>query len=217
MRKLGLVFLVLVLALGALGVGYAKWSDTVVINGSISSGEVCLEWTGAYGSKDPCTPPTKDWTCDPGFTNICQGDKDIGCTTVVMEDEDTISVTLDSVYPCYFNEISSHIHNCGTIPVKIAPAILSYPDPANPGETIEVELEFGKIAYIAGDDQYGGISNVIEIKWLEPSGVQLHPCVEWELSWYIHILQPAKQGSQYTFTITIEGIQWNEYPPGDGG
>ena len=39
MKKVGLISLALVLALGTLGVGYAMWSDEVFIDTDIATGE----------------------------------------------------------------------------------------------------------------------------------------------------------------------------------
>jgi hypothetical protein len=40
MKKVGLFCLALVLAIGALGVGYAAWTDTIFINGTVNTGSV---------------------------------------------------------------------------------------------------------------------------------------------------------------------------------
>ena len=43
MKKIGLLCLALVLALGTLGVGYAMWSDTITITGTVNTGSVDLD------------------------------------------------------------------------------------------------------------------------------------------------------------------------------
>ena len=43
MKKLGLIMMALVLALGTLGVGYAMWSDTVTITGNVTTGDVDID------------------------------------------------------------------------------------------------------------------------------------------------------------------------------
>ena len=40
MKKIGLLALAIVLALGALGIGYAAWTDTITINGTVNTGTV---------------------------------------------------------------------------------------------------------------------------------------------------------------------------------
>ncbi len=205
----------LVLALGTLGVGYALWSETLVIGGTVDTGEVSVRWVVPFASQDT----DKDWTCDDGFGNIRgPGDnpnaKAVGSTTVWIVDDHTVGVILDDVYPSYFNKITLSAENIGTIPVILAGAELTYsdPDPNNPGQFLTVPMPDQQLVYIPGDDQYGGISNVIEVMWGNNTGAQIDPGDQiWTDSFSIHILQPAKQGSQYSFTITREAIQWNEY------
>ncbi|MCD6391565.1 MAG: hypothetical protein J7L92_06220, partial [Dehalococcoidia bacterium] len=43
MKKIGLLSLALVLALGTLGVGFAMWQDTVTIEGTVNTGSVDLD------------------------------------------------------------------------------------------------------------------------------------------------------------------------------
>jgi hypothetical protein len=50
MKKIGLLILALVLALGTVGVGYAMWSDTVYIDGTVSTGCVDIEITSVSGT-----------------------------------------------------------------------------------------------------------------------------------------------------------------------
>jgi len=42
MKKIGLLIIAVVIALGSLGVGYAMWSDTITISGTASTGMVVL-------------------------------------------------------------------------------------------------------------------------------------------------------------------------------
>ena len=46
MKKTGILVLVLVLALGSLGVGYAAWSDLLTINSWATTGELDADFTG---------------------------------------------------------------------------------------------------------------------------------------------------------------------------
>lgn len=76
-KKIGLLSLTLVLTLGAIGIGLAKWSDTVTIEGTVNTGTVCLDFVpNSFTAKDGVTPPPPylvanganiadiDWTCD---------------------------------------------------------------------------------------------------------------------------------------------------------
>ena len=50
MKKFGLICMALVLALGALGIGYASWSDSIYIEGTVNTGTVDLETVGLSGT-----------------------------------------------------------------------------------------------------------------------------------------------------------------------
>ena len=42
---IGTIFMILVIALAFLGVGYALWSETLTISGTVSTGEVDVEFS----------------------------------------------------------------------------------------------------------------------------------------------------------------------------
>ena len=52
MKKIGVICLALVLALGALGVGYAMWDKTLTITATVQTGEVDAEFTEAFTDDD---------------------------------------------------------------------------------------------------------------------------------------------------------------------
>ena len=121
--KIGLLFLVLALALAAVGVGYAMWDKTLDITGTVSTGEVNMEITSVASDDPPGA------LLDPGK------DKDVGTTTAYIDptDNQRAIVTIENGYPCY--EVSVHFtaHNSGTIPVKLQDIIVTAP----PGITVE--------------------------------------------------------------------------------
>jgi len=103
--KVGLLFLVLTLVLGSMGVGYAMWDKTLDINGTVNTGEVNLEIISA--SSD-------DIGIDPGK------DKDVGSTTVAIDPGlQSITVTVTNGYPCYEVYVHFTVHNNGSVPVKL--------------------------------------------------------------------------------------------------
>jgi hypothetical protein len=57
MKKIGLLLMALVVAIGGLGVGYAMWEDSVYMFGTVETGNVCVIFDGAC-TDDPC--------CDDG-------------------------------------------------------------------------------------------------------------------------------------------------------
>lgn len=103
--KVGLLFLVLTLVLGSMGVGYAMWDKTLDINGTVNTGEVNLEIVSVAPD---------DLGIDPGY------DKDVGSTTAVIDPGDqSITVTVTNGYPCYGVHVHFTVHNNGTVPVKL--------------------------------------------------------------------------------------------------
>jgi hypothetical protein len=53
MRKIGFIILALVLALGSIGIGYAAWTDEIVVTGTVNTGDVDINvegysWTLVY-------------------------------------------------------------------------------------------------------------------------------------------------------------------------
>jgi hypothetical protein len=100
----GILFMVLVMALAALGVGYGHWTKTLDINGSVTTGEVNADFDSAS---------TSDTGIDPGYT------KDVGTCTVSGVGTQTLTITVDNAYPSYTCDVDFTITNTGTIPLKV--------------------------------------------------------------------------------------------------
>jgi hypothetical protein len=65
MKKIGILAMCLVLALGAMGVGFAKWSETLEISGLVNTGEVDIQFSD-------------QWSNDPSMTGVQQRDPSVG-------------------------------------------------------------------------------------------------------------------------------------------
>lgn len=96
-RKLGLLCLALVLAMGTLGVGYALWYEDLFIQGTVNTGTVDVEWS--YGPV---------WDTES---------KDYVSGSEVVIDGDTMYITINNAYPCVWYHHQFDIHSIGTIPV----------------------------------------------------------------------------------------------------
>jgi len=106
--KIGIVFLVLVMALGTLGIGYAMWDKTLHTVGSVNTGEVDAIFTTATCTEDP------------------EADgKDVGSCSVVGAGTQTLTITITNGYPCYGCTVDFTIDNVGTVPVKVQSLDLS--------------------------------------------------------------------------------------------
>ncbi len=217
MKKIGMLLLVLLLALGGLGVGFAKWSEPLYINGTVNTGELDWEITNCSMLDTFAPPPyhpteTPDYTCHPGFEYdpvhgyYWQLDKNVGWGEQELVDSDddgdndTLEVTLHNAYPCYFNSVSFYVRNNGTIPLIIEKAVIDsteiYSTPADP---VQIDC--------TGD----GYADV-EILWGDHLGTQLEPGdPPVEISFWMHVLQEAPENADLHFTIELVGVQWNKY------
>jgi hypothetical protein len=105
--KTGAIFLAFVMALGGAGAGYALWSETLYIEGTVYTGEVNV--TIAAGDSWDTEPPEKDVS-------------NISCYTI----DDTLFVLVQNAYPCIDYYQNFTINNTGTIPVKLGPLNITY-------------------------------------------------------------------------------------------
>jgi hypothetical protein len=227
-NKFLILALVVVFAFGALGIGYAHWSQTLYVDGTVNTGKLCWGFESGSllslydSSNDP--PPYKDGVAevdkDPsigvGFWgDVIKLDKNVGWVTLELRDDKgcdhkgkklyaTANVCLHNVYPCYYAEIHVRVANGGTIPVNFESLKLD-----------GVEIEVGEHYW----------NDWMEFSWGNgpPEEIQIDPCGWKEISFMIHILQEgdvpapgadpvagAEQGATYTFDIEMVGVQWNK-------
>ena len=207
MKRIGIICLALVLSLGVLGVGYAAWTDTLTISGTVTTGDVEWEIQGPIINGDPPTPGSLDLNC---FFDLYDGvwvvmDKDVGSTSVNITDPHTMTVTVDNAYPYYGNHIAFKVHGLGSIPLRIWKV------------NFLVDNTVVKTLYAIGYvylDLDGNGENDLQLWWGNNFGVQMHYCDKGDMSFELLILQPAPQNEELTFTIELIGIQWDEYTSG---
>ena len=217
MKKIGVICLALVLALGSLGVGYALWSDTLFLEGTVETGEVDWEFE-SFSILDPFDDNSTigDWNIDPGFSGAAyQTSKSVGWITGVLVDgldgdgdNSTLNLTFHNMYPCYYNSINLYPICTGNVPIHFTKATISNEYGFSYAWTAPYPYE-EKEFDITGDN----VSD-IEFQWGDSLGIQMHkgdspP----EISFKIHILQAAPQGfSNGKFSIKLEAVQYNEAP-----
>jgi predicted ribosomally synthesized peptide with SipW-like signal peptide len=213
MKKIAVICLALVLALGGLGVAYAAWTDTVEISGPVTAGEVSWEFD------DPLNPGTPRITDDDhGPDPVAPpGSNEEGKDVAWKEfnfvdsdadgDKDVLEITVHNAYPWYTNHMSFWLHNNGTIPIKLDYVVIS-----GGGESYTLTSPGGVLTF---DLNQNGVDD-FKIYWGDSFGVQTEPCEYYDISFSILFLQdnglPSIQGQEgLTFTIEIYCIQWNEY------
>jgi hypothetical protein len=216
MRKIGLLCLALVLALGTLGIGYATWSANVTIEQEVYSGELCMEFEDLTCSidDDEGDPDLNvEWSLCESHIKVPAGKDVASCNCTALDKDkngtlETMLVTCNNTYPSYYNHLDFWLCNCGTIPYRVQGASVwvdgqqeYYWDYIDPIDGICEGLDLN-------DDDLDDI----EIRWGNCFGDQVHPglCVS-NCSFGWHILQDAPQNTVLQFEIKVHGVQFNKY------
>ena len=146
MKKIGFLVLAIVLAIGSLGIGYAAWTDTLYINGTVNTGEVNIDaeyFSGTTVYKEIATGVTFEymWVEDASgalmwenmtepsgaaFFEVASAGSAPGAT------EDHVDMTFTDLYPYDRGGDMPDglmadfiIHNSGTVPVMVEADIFS--------------------------------------------------------------------------------------------
>jgi hypothetical protein len=234
----GTLFMILILALATLGVGYGLWAKLLLINGTIETGVVDAIFVNAFtdddGKVDLASKDAGDTgscaeyqhniggSCDPssfGDVNAppTRYDKDVGhCEAIVDLEADptgeTLKVTVENGFPSYYCTVWFDILNNGTIPVKIQELELT-PNNFTNGEQVTVEL-----SHLSCGQQIDPAP--IELDSISCGGGGCpppEPPSEYvaQADIHIHVEQDAAQGltgdSAYTFDAKLLLVQWNEF------
>jgi hypothetical protein len=227
MKKIGIICLALVLALGTLGVGYAHWSQTLYIDTTVNTGTLCVGFQELILTEDPeAIDPTTGLP------------KDVGSITGEMVDQkgthydeytgeylpiyEKITVAIDNAYPCYGVHIVFTVANGGTIPADVTEVNLSDPSGELNFEWTTPPPTTPAYGYFWKDFDGDGVydppgpdpavdpgEKIISVKFVNLVGHQLDPCDEEKAELDLHIEQAAEQGHTYNFLATITAVQWN--------
>jgi hypothetical protein len=204
MKKIGLLCLALVLALGTLGVGYAMWSDQVTITGTVNTGSVEIsinETSNTYVYKNITSramimSPVP--LVDPGLLYVASAT----AADVSNATDKKVQMTFDNIFPTLTPiEADVILHYTGSVPVHVV-LLDDNVDPAIAPYVIQTWYVWNGT-------------------WVpeDINGIQLHYCdlVKLVVSLNGTALQlagKAAQGLSGNFTKTIIVHQWNEPWPG---
>lgn len=218
-NKIAVIFVAAIFALTGLSAAYAAWTDTIYINGTLTTGTLEAEFGIMPPSIfDPFGPPpiypttTPDWNCDPNLGFNSPGhphvvDKNVGRGETYIVDHDTLALNIYNAYPGYYNHLDFWVHCLGNIPLKTDHVVVRNAAGAVVATITDNTLyEFD----ISGD----GI-NDMQIWWGDDFGVQLHYCEQTDISFGFCFLQPLPQSSTITIYIDLVCVQWNGYPLSD--
>lgn len=106
MKKSRVIVLALVVSLILMGVGYAAWTDRVVISNTVSTGELRVEFVKS------CIHP---WAAE--FDNVLSFPPYLDAS--IQHGAKTTTVTINNMYPGSTALYEAMIKNLGTIPTKI--------------------------------------------------------------------------------------------------
>jgi len=216
MKKIGLLCLALVLALGALGVGYAAWTDTITIEGTVNTGSVDINveyYSGTDIYKNLTTEEmvTVHWVKDAaGSIKWSSGQPPTNGLLVAWaaaapgKADDTVLVTYNGTFPCQALVADIIVHYEGTIPAMVTAEI----------DTDDPWLED---LWNAGDaGVYGALFNMESgFEFIGPIvelPIQMHYCDYAKVWLWFHLPQDDTLMNQTgSFNATITAIQWNKY------
>jgi len=219
MKKIGLLAITLVLALGALGIGYAKWSDNVVINGTVSTGSVKVGILNVIPAPEDDPGPTP-FSADPRVVPHDPGtlfywvdvfDKDVAwtnsenlrpkCICGTTQYYEAVHESFNNVYPFYAVNQDLRLVNCGTVPIKIDSWVLTnIVDPAGILKCVQWQWTIG------GVFQFGTLQDLVAAL----DHYQIEPCQELQIFFAPIFLECTPQGASLSFDIVVTGAQWNE-------
>lgn len=134
-------------------------------------------------------------SCGPQVHDTEPTEKDVSSITGSV-DGYTLTVTIENAYPCIDYYLPINIFNSGSIPWIMS---VNIDRETLPGLTT--------LAILPADYFTVGF-NIPQIM----EGTQLEPMDFASGFLHVHLDNDASENAQYTFTITIVVMQWNEYP-----
>jgi predicted ribosomally synthesized peptide with SipW-like signal peptide len=195
--KMAALFATVLIALAVVGFSYAWWNETLTINGTISTGNLAVEFT--------------DVTC-----NDNEGTLNVGTCSASATEQQKVTVTMDNAYPCYECDVDFMIHNIGTIPAKIMSIKLIEISKDNNKKSVNVELVTCTTYYV--DFEGGTVDTTLDPNKHDFSlhvttltvGNQVNPNEKIYGDLHIHIEEGAAYHTSYDFTIQILVGQFNQ-------
>ena len=164
MKRIGMICLALVLALGALGVAYAPWTDEVEIIQTVQTGSLEV---GIRGEAEPIQ------TKDVAAVDVVPGE-----FKFEKEGEDyyaSVSIDIENAYPCLTIEETFWLAIGGSIPVHLVVELQGQNKDLDPFVIIEswkVTLPDGPVIEGGPYDSFIGWGELKEAL----ADLQLHPC-----------------------------------------
>jgi len=179
------LFAVVMIALMVAGFAYAHWTETLVIEGTVETGELDLAWS------------CECWDNDDEL-------KDVGEVSYEIEG-DTLEINVTDAYPCYEVSGTIDIENVGTVPAVLVGYDIDLPD----GVTYEYDSQTGEITLYYGDVVMaeGSITFEGDFEQQIDAGETVY------IYFTIHFTNPGlPEKWSGTFTITLYFENWSPPP-----
>jgi predicted ribosomally synthesized peptide with SipW-like signal peptide len=236
-KKIGILVLAMVVALGALGAAYAAWTDTVTISGTVNTGSVDIEVVNQSNTwvwkviDDPDYPNEiavmHQYEYDPANSSppstsgtvvglIAYADADCPVGSPAQPD-DTVLVTFDNLFPSIDFTADFLLHYAGSIPAKVEIANLNYTPVVGPDLSGYISLTYWMATWDPTTPSVAPTKVDYDPTTAEidpiPSilGYQLHECNYILVEITIHLPQDnTLQGASGDLSGQIQVIQWNE-------
>ena len=106
MKKRMIAFIAVMLCLTFIGVAYAAWTQNILINGSVATGNLDIVWIDV--SLDRSTEPTY------------QGNYVATISQSLSGDGHTITYQVSNAFPGWSSKLNCKIENSGTIPANLS-------------------------------------------------------------------------------------------------
>jgi hypothetical protein len=142
MKRVGMIIIALVLALGALGASYAAWAHTITVGATVNTGTASAIFDGSLTTQN----------ADNFGDNICYAE------AVPNADPKYLDVTVYNAYPgVKITNLPYYVKNNGTVPIKFDSLTLNDTVPANqvtivgstiPGDSLIAPDAQGTLAYL---------------------------------------------------------------------
>ncbi len=238
MKKIGLFSLVLIFALGGLGIGYAHWTDTLYIGGDINNGWVDVNFHSQYDNDINGNDPKVEgnWVIPSGggapWWNGTRYNKNVASTTSTWtqwggswpsDTGNSAEITIVNGYPSYWGSVMWDIQNNGSVPVELWTVTLTELSKGLLDKwVVSVALDIGTRYYVNVEtlnvDQSLDDGDDFSFILSAYNTTQLDPYTEgWGLpkgylDITVHIEQDAEQKADYDFIIEYVFANWNEVP-----
>ena len=213
MRKLGLLLMILVLALGTLGVGYSAWTDTITVAGTVNTGNVELTVKNYSGTWVYKTEPHEievisGWVGQVQLPVVGDPYPMLVASAIAEaggEDGADVIMTFDNLFPGVVFCADFLVHYTGSVPAIVGADIASDSEWLNELWAMGNTGEGGAWAVAYWSDEFGREGALIE------GPVQMHYCDYVIIKLCIEIPQDNRlMGLTGSFSGTITAVNWNE-------